>query len=76
MRIKKFKYLKHPGISDSGSHEHQDVSELVSSGPTLSGLSQHRGEVVSGLHSTSSVTTAIERAPFTIFPQRPQTASG
>lgn len=44
---KKFKYLKHPGISDSGSHEHQDVSlspsELVSSGPTPSELSG-RGE--------------------------------
>lgn len=41
---KKFKYLKHPGISDSESHEHQDVSlspsELVSSGPTP--MSFHR----------------------------------
>ena len=31
---KKFKHLKHPRISDSGSHEHQDISELVSSGPS------------------------------------------
>ena len=67
--IKKFKYLKHPRISDSGSHEHQDVSELVSSGPTLSGLSQHHGEVVSGLHSTSSVTTARE-SPLLYIPSK------
>lgn len=26
MRIKNFKYLRNPGISDSGSHEHQDAS--------------------------------------------------
>lgn len=71
MRIKKFKYLKHPGISDSGSHEHQDVSlspsELVSSGPTPSELSQNRGEVVPGLHSTSPVTTAI-KSPLLYIP--------